>query len=381
MRIACVVLTTSLIGCGGDKEQKPVAPPVPDKPIRGAAGDQDLRVMLAEIASAKACEMIRGSLRGLKSEQDKNLTTGVLWTRDCKITSDGTKVTFHLGGQGWQWNETTEQKAGGTFEVREYIKFDVDAKIAGTLDIGYDRDAHVVSMWFSPTKTPEITFKPIGDVDVDSKGLWSSVVGGVSSVFLESPDEQGEDKAKQQGTQEFTNQLSQGMTVAIDLCTGYRRFTTVRAPKGKLGPPDPGESRKKPVEIHPGGLLAFGPYEAPDGMSIDVHSDGPIRVGLACEKAVYDTVEQFIAEESQELISTLEQADITGKGHLEIKPQKCKVAVVVRSLARGKVTFDWQRPAREIARSTGGPAIHCDRDQEVSSARDAADGRAAARRR
>jgi hypothetical protein len=382
MRLACILLAATLSSsCGGDKESKPIPPPPPSKPIRGAVGDEDLRVMLAEIASAKACEMIRGSFRGLRSQQDRNVTTGVLWTRECKITNDGTKVTFQLGGQGWQWAEQSEKKAGAKFELREYIKFDIDATIKGTLDMAYDRVEHIVSLWFTPTETPKIQFRPIGDVDVDEKGTWSSVVGGLSSVFLESPDEQGKQKADEQGTQEFTNQLAQGMTVAINLCTGYQRFTTGRPQKGSLGPADPGETTKKPIEIQPGGLLAFGPYAAPNGMSIDVHSNGPVRVGLACADDVYATAEDFIAERPQELVKTLAKSDVNGKAHLEVKPQKCKVAVVARSFANTKVTFDWQRPAREIARSTGGPAIHCGRDKEVSSTRDAASGRASARRR
>ncbi|HEY5927882.1 MAG TPA: hypothetical protein VIV11_39620 [Kofleriaceae bacterium] len=352
--------------------------------MRGAVGDSDLRVMLAEIASSRACEMMRGSMRGLRTEDRKDLSTGVLWIRDCKITNDGTKVTFNLGGHGWQWNETTEKKAGGTFQLREYVKFAVKATIPGTLDIAYDKGDHVVSLWFSPTQSPDIQFTPVGDVDVDAKGLWSSVIGGVSSVFLGTPEQQGKQKAEKLGKQQFEHELVRGMTVAIDLCTGYQRFSMGRAPKGNLGPPDPGESRKTAVEIQPGGLMTFGPYEAPKGMHITVHSDGPVRMGLACADQVYPAAEAFIAEQDPELVDTLAQTDITGTGKLEIKPQKCKVAVVARSITNQKVTFDWQRPAREIAQSTGGPAIHCERKQTVSSDGDGGDrpaGRAAARRR
>lgn len=378
-----VVAATVCFSCG-KKQEAPPPPQPPPPPARGAVGDSDLRVMLAEVASAKACEMMKGTFRGLRKEGEHDVTTGILWTRDCKITNDGTKVLFKLHGNGWQWSEKTEKKAGAKFEVREYVKFAVDVTIPGALDIAYDRGDHVVSLWFTPAQTPEVKFTPLGDVDVDAKGAWSSVVGALSSVFANSPDEQGKQKAEQIGKQQFVNEMVNGLTVAIDLCTGYQRFTVGRPGKGDLGPPDPGESRTRPIEIQPGGLMAFGTFLAPDGMHINVHSDGPVRVGLACADKVYPVADQFIAEQPQAPIETLAQKDITGTGELAVKPQRCKVAVVVRSLAQQKVTFDWQRPPREIAQSTGGPAIHCERKQTVFSDRDGRDrpaGRAAARRR
>jgi hypothetical protein len=339
--------------------------------------------MLAEIASSRACEMIRGSFRALRAEGRRDVTTGILWTRECKITNEGTNVTFHLGGRGWQWTDKAQKKAGAKFEVHDYVKFDVKATIPGSLDIAYDKDKHVVSLWFSPTKSPDVKFTPIGDIEVDEKGLWSSILGGVSTAVAQSPEEQSKDKADKQGTETFQNELVRGMTVAIDLCTGYQRFTMGRAPKGELGPADPGESRKQPIEIHPGALMAFGPYHAADGMHIKVHSDGPIRVGMACIDDVYPAVDAFVHETQQPLTKTLAQRDVNGDGSLAIKDQRCKVAVLVRSLAQHKVTFNWQRPPREIAQSTGGPAIHCDRKQTVDSERDDRDrsaGSAAARR-
>ena len=44
--------------------QRPPAPPAP--PDRTAAADKDLRIMAAELAAAKACEMMRGQFRGLR---------------------------------------------------------------------------------------------------------------------------------------------------------------------------------------------------------------------------------------------------------------------------------------------------------------------------
>lgn len=367
MRIAPIFAACALVACGGDEEKPAPQPQGAKAPVRGAAGDEDLRVMLAEIAASKACEIILGSYNGLKGKDDPNTVTGLMQMRECKLRNEGTNVTFTLGGIGWQWTNETKKKVGATFQVREYVKFRVKATLKGPIDIAYDRDKHVASIWFSPAKAPDVKFEPIGDVDVDEKGLWSDVVGGLGTVFGASPDEQGEKQAKKQGSAEFEDQLSDGMSVAIDLCTGYQRFSMGRPQKGDLGPASPGESKKKPVALAPGGLIAFGPFQAPKGMTVKVESNGPVRVGLACEDDVKATVDAFVNERPLPLIATLDQADINGSGALKIKSQRCKVAFVAKSLSQERVTFGWQRPASEIAQSTGGPAIRCDRKTTLSS--------------
>jgi hypothetical protein len=115
-------------------------------------------------------------------------------------------------------------------------------------------------------------------------------------------------------------------------------------------------------------------------MHVDITSNGAIRAGLACADDVYPAVSAFIAEQPAPTIKTLDQKDVNGRAKLAVDDQRCKVALVVRSLAQQKVTFHWQRPASEIARSTGGPMIHCARKQTVDSGGDGSAGRAAARR-
>ena len=147
----------------------------------------------------------------------------------------------------------------------------------------------------------------------------------------------------------------------------------------------PGETFKQPIEIENKGMLVFGPYFAHDGMHVTLHSDGPVRAGLVCADDAVPAVEAFVHKQPLPSIPTLDQADINGSGSLKVRAQRCKVALVVKSLAETKVRFDWARPPREIAQSTGGPAIHCSRKGTLSSASNAAGSgaspAAAARRR
>jgi len=121
--VALAVLVASSTACHSAPsiEQSAAATePVPSaKPVeRGAVGDSDLRVMLTELASAKACELVRGQFRPLRAPDRPDVVTGIMWIRQCKVSNVGTKVTVALSGNGWQWAEQQEHKAGGSFAAR-----------------------------------------------------------------------------------------------------------------------------------------------------------------------------------------------------------------------------------------------------------------------
>ena len=105
----------------------PVATPVE----RGASGDADLRVMLAELASAKACEMIRGQFRPLRAPDRADVVTGLMWIRECKVTNVGTSVSLSLAGDGWQWADQQQHKAGGSFSVHPVREVRDDGRAEG----------------------------------------------------------------------------------------------------------------------------------------------------------------------------------------------------------------------------------------------------------
>jgi len=359
--VVILLVAAAAAGCRRkhDADAPPAAspPPVAREPIRGAVGDSDLRVMLAELASAKACTMIRGQFRGLRDPERPDVVTGVLWIHGCKIDSDGTQVTFHLQSSGWQWAAETQHKAGGTFAVHQYVKFDVDTTLPGALDMAYDRRTNVVSLWFTPRRV-DVKFAPRGDVDVDTQGLWSSVVGSLGSVFASSPDEQATDQAKEQGSREFKSQLSDGLSVTIHLCSGLARFNLGRPPKGQMVEPDVGETRQLPIEIQPGGLMVFGPQLAGKGMSARIDARGTVRLAVACQEQAEAAARAFLEGRPARPTLLATTTISNGSGHLRLAPAKCPVAVLAWALG-GPATFDYQRPAAEIARATGGPLIDC----------------------
>lgn len=329
---------------------------------RGAAGDSDLRVMLAEIASAKGCELVRGQFRPLRDTDRPDVVTGMMWIRDCKIINDGTKVTFALSGNGWQWADQKQNKAGGTFAVRQYVKFGMTATIPGALDIAYDRQDHVASLWFTPEQLPEVTFTPVGGIDVDTKGAWSSVIGAVGTVFAHSPEHLATDQAKEQGGHDLEKHLADGLSITINLCTGLSRFALGREPKGRMDTPDAGETKRVAIELQPNALMVFGPQLVGDaGFTASVDSSTAAHFELACRDEADKLAAAYIDGRPLPTIKTLAAKDIVGKGSLRVSKAGCQVSLIAQQLVpnAGVATFDWQRPSAEIARSTGGPLIAC----------------------
>jgi hypothetical protein len=299
--------------------------------------------------------MFRGQFRGLRAAEHPELVTGVLWIRDCEITNHGTQSVFRLIGDGWQWIDQTKKQAKGKFQVRQYVRFGVHVTMPGAFDIGYDRDRHIVSLWFTPATTPQIDFTPREDFDVDRKGAWSEVVGALATAFSSSPEERAEVDAKKQGTQQFETTLADGLAMTIDLCTGLGRFNLGRRPKGTMQPPDVGETKRVPVELHPGGLVISGPQLAPRGMTVYAEAtQGAARLVATCEA---ENAALAFVDGHESATRELASVDVRGKATLRVPPTKCPVAIIARSLDDAPATLAWLRPPSEIARSTGGPIM------------------------
>lgn len=350
--------------------ERGTAPPSPVgpqavAPTRGASGDSDVRVMLSELASSKACGMIRGGFSGLRAPDHPDVVTGVLWVRKCEITNVGERVTFRIGGNGWLWVDQTKSSAGGTFTVRQYVRFSIATTMHGALDIFYDRDAHLATLWFTPDRAPAVEFKTVGDIDVDSEGVWSSVIGAVGTAFSSSPEDLAHSQATAEGTESLGAKLAKGFAVTINLCTGLRRVTIGQPPKGEMGAADIGETWRVPAEVQPGGVMIIGPQDASDGMTLQADaSQGAVHLTLACARHADTVASEYLAGRITSKVPALGTIDVRAndartKTGLRIEPTICPVVVVATPIGDAPTRFTWERPTSEIARSTGGPMVLC----------------------
>jgi hypothetical protein len=95
-------------------------------------------------------------------------------------------------------------------------------------------------------------------------------------------------------------------------------------------------------------------------MTVDVDTDGPVKVGLACADEAERAADAFAHDRPRESIHTLAQSEVNGHARIHAKPARCQVAMIARSEA-DKVTLRWERPHGERARAFGGPIVRCQR--------------------
>jgi hypothetical protein len=86
-------------------------------------------------------------------------------------------------------------------------------------------------------------------------------------------------------------------------------------------------------------------------------------VELACRDQAEALAAAYVDGRPLPAIKTLAAKDILGKGSLRVGRARCEVSLITQQLVPngGAVTFDWERPPAEVARSTGGPILACER--------------------
>jgi hypothetical protein len=357
-----VLLGVAVAACRHNAE-KPA--PLPTPPLRGAAGSTDLRIMAAELVSARVCDMIRGHFQALYAPGRPEAVTGVLWVRQCTSSSDGTRLRFDLAGEGWQWVKEKKGGGGATFAVEQYVRFRLTASVWGEIDVAYDQSSHVASLWFSPVAEPNVTFATIGGVEVDPEGVWSSVLGAVSSLAASSPEEQAKKQATAEGMREMKRKFAQGISITVNLCTGLIRSGFGRNVKGTMRPPGVGESRQIWVELEPRGVMIIGPVNAPTAMTVDVAvSKGAVQVALVCNDEAETVAQAFMQGRELPVVPELASRDVRDHATLAARSPNCPVSLVARALpmqdvVRPVAVFSWRRAPGESALSTGGPIIRC----------------------
>ncbi|MEO8844079.1 MAG: hypothetical protein ABI591_16270 [Kofleriaceae bacterium] len=354
------LIVTALVACSSKSKVPPDAtPPLPEAPLRDATGDADMRVLVADLLAGRACDQAIHHFGGIRDKVRKHVITGEVWIRGCKITNDGTKVTAEISGNGWQWVEKSQKKAGGTFDVNQYVKFGVTAKLTGVIDVGYDPAKHIASLWFTPSGEPAVEFKPIGDIEVERDSTWADAVGGLGSLIGRSPEDAADDAASGQGKQAVKKAAAKGFELAIDLCHNITRISKQRLPKGEMPKPSMGETDKVSIEVQRYGVMIEGPYDAHAGMTIETEvAGGAAKVNLAC-LADGETTAQAFLDEKANTAKPLESQVVSGHATLKVPKERCPVVVVIRSVQPNPVTVSFVRPAHEATESKGGPLARC----------------------
>ena len=335
-------LHTRSLGCWaiamfacGSSEKAPTPPPdSPPEPRRTAAEAGDLRVMFAELTASRACDRLRNMFRPIGGGED-TAVIGTMWIQECEASEQDATVTLQLAGRGWRFVDRTTEKAGAAFEVLSYVPFKFSVEVDGTIDVAYARKAHVFTAWFTPRGSPKATFEPIGEVEVETDGLWSSVVGGLASTFSSSPEERAEDKVSKRGGQELEKQFARGFAATIDMCSGQVR-TGLGHPKAgeMLGPSR--SIRDQAATLHAGGLLLDGPILLPKGgVEIEVKGGSAVLAELVCEQQAVELGEAFLEGGALPTVKAVASAKVRDRATLDAPSgTSCPLILSMRPLDR-----------------------------------------------
>jgi len=318
--------------------------------------DKNLSLLLVEIVSARICQGIRNSYRGLRGLQNPDVVGGTLWVHECTIENDGSNLRLRLSGDGWGWLHKQQDVAAAAFATQQYIKLHVAASIQATLEFSYAPTTKVLTIWLTPSRQPEVQVQSIGNVSVDTQGIWSEIVGSVASVVSETPTQTAKEQIEKQGAQSFASKIEQGLTITVDACTGKVRSAFGHVPAGKPVAPSDQQPWTTPVALHQGGMLMFGPETVSHKMTVVVDvSSGAVHLDIVCRAQADQHADAFLRGAPPPAMKTLASGDVTASARLQVKDGRCPVVVIAQARTP-TARFSWKREPPPLA---GTPLVDC----------------------
>jgi hypothetical protein len=353
-----VVVATAMLGCGGAKDASTQTKvPVALAPDRTAVEDNGVRQLLRDVAVQNLCDATAGTLIGLHRpdapigpERGSEPVIGRQWVEHCDAVKKDDDLEVHLHGRGWSWVENTSKKLGAKFEIAQYVPFEADIKFQATVDMSYVREKHVLSFWLTPDRPVKAKIVATREPDVDRKGPWAEILGGVSAIAGSPPNKQAAKKVQEQGSEQTRRGLRRGYTVTLDLCSGQRDIIDTALYAGVLpsrpaGPPATLWKMNERVRLMPGGLDAVGTFEMngkPLAASITVDSGAGVRASLVCKEEADRVITAFLRGEPAPEVATLADVvvDLAAPQMLKVEPS-CKALFIVRPAEGAKSPVEY----------------------------------------
>lgn len=292
-------LAVLFIGCG----TAPTPPPAPP-PTRTAVQDAGVRRLLLDTATGQVCPRTKNRFLGVPSAAEHPLCgTASQWpcvagrwlVQTCDPRGDGQALTLQVYGVGWTWVDQTREKYLADFSVRQHVYFSAIASIQGALDVAYDEQRRVASVWLTPTGSPQADFRPITAINAQPDGLLARVYNTLARGKVQKG---AQDAAEQTGREKFLQALSRGATITyntstlqLDLQVGYLANGAV--PRRPF--PSPRWLVNERQELHPGGVQIAGPFPFMRAVSLDVvvEQGSDVQFTTACADAAQALVSQL----------------------------------------------------------------------------------------
>ena len=358
---ACILVLTA--ACGGGHKQadcpEPGIHPQPDgsveaepapPPIPTVGENDDIQDMLVAIARHKVCDRIAGDFTGLSASGSKRLRTGRFWIESCEEKTKGENVELEIGGRGWRWIDKKSEKLGATFAVSQYVPMKVDITMVASVDRAYAKQNHIVHLWLTPTERVSAKVTPLGKVDADAKGPWGTILGAAATAVGKDPDDKAAKKVQEKGSRKFSSKLSDGYSVALDLCTGQRYKDVGRFAEGKLPErPFPADGRvwieNERVRLYPGGLDITGPFQTKKKLmaAVELQEGKSLDARLVCDSDAAKLAAAFIEGKKLPKVKALAKEHVVNgtRKTLEASTEQCSVMLVttLEAAAKQPVTY------------------------------------------
>ncbi len=260
--------------------------------------------MLLDSATSQVCPKTLGKFIGLPSDKDKDLS-GTLLAGSARVSgrwliqeclpdpTDGQTLGLRLGGIGWAWAEQAQYG----FQVRQYVYFRATAYLRGALNVAYDANAHIGTVWLTPLAPPQVGFTPLSNVNAHPTNFLTGFLSVIDVPGI--IDDHARSAAEQLGSESFVTALSSGATITFGTLSGQMDLT--------MGQLHAGQTPRRPFplptwlvnerqELHPGGVEITGPLPFAQSVQLLVYIEPPggaFAYGVACAQSAQAVVAQL----------------------------------------------------------------------------------------
>lgn len=345
------------VGCGGAAASGggSTVPPPPNEADAGVSDAEataqqtvsDVESLATDVIAPQICPHLIGSFVGLPgNEEAAGRAAGTLasegrwWIRQCDAHVADGHLDLRIAGMGWTW---VSQESSG-FRIQQYLMFEAEAHLVTSLEVAYDHDARVATLWMRPVAPAEAHITPRGVVSPGATNVVSSFFSAVASGVV---SDSARTQVEQIGSERLATRLGAGFTMTVALDRQQLDFMVGALPRGQTPErPFPDVAGAPPwivnqrARVQPGGLDVVGPIDAPAAgappLSVDVDlEEGPgVVVRAACADDVHAVLDARLLNptsnppvtHSRDLLRT---ATVDAPQHLPMPHDACPLLLLV----------------------------------------------------
>lgn len=272
----------------------------------GAEGNGDVETLLVDAVAPRICQSLRGSFVGLPGEGGSNgidagtdPTVGRLWFRECAAEVNHDMLSLSIAGTGWTW---VDRESMG-FRVRQYLRFDASAAFHSRIEVGYDRETGIATIWLHPQGDVTANVEPRGLIETEATNPVSGVLGSLLELAGSSAASQAQQTVAEEGSLRLREQFASGFTVTFAMTNDQMDFMVGALPRGVVpARPYPAEhgviwSVNQRMKIWPGGLDIIGPIAETQGLQaldLDLEEGEGISVEAICATSFEHYYDQLL---------------------------------------------------------------------------------------